>query len=254
MPASTQDTEEAALDLATSARELLGVPVELHGNASSSSKATIDYHPEILNAPPSPLDFSRRLAGSCAPLIIHNCLADRPALQQQWRNPNHLTELLGDRKIRVAATPDGRADDLKKHAEGGGEGQSTSYVFGLPAEVEMTFEQFLEHLKKGQGPVYYLQSQDSNLTDPTAAAGDLSPLLKDLKGPRGNLDLTWASEAFGALPEATNLWVGEARSRSSMHRDHYENLFTVLTGRKIFTVFPPTEEFFLCEGESVCPK
>lgn len=34
-----------------------------------------------------------------------------------------------------------------------------------------------------------------------------------------------------------------------MHRDHYENLFHVVRGRKIFTLFPPTEAYFLCEDE-----
>lgn len=32
-------------------------------------------------------------------------------------------------------------------------------------------------------------------------------------------------------------------------RDHYENLFYTVRGKKIFTVFPPTEAHFLCEGE-----
>lgn len=97
-----------------------------------------------------------------------------------------------------------------------------------------------------QEEVLYLQSQDSNLIP----GSSLSPLLPDLLSPQsGQSSLEWASQAFNSLPEATNLWIGSSASTSSMHRDHYENLFHVVRGRKIFTLFPPTEAYFLCEDE-----
>ncbi|CDW99637.1 hypothetical protein [Sporisorium scitamineum] len=34
-----------------------------------------------------------------------------------------------------------------------------------------------------------------------------------------------------------------------MHRDYYENLFTVVRGWKEFTVYPPAEACFLCDDE-----
>lgn len=67
-------------------------------------------------------------------------------------------------------------------------------------------------------PIYYLQSQDSNLTDPSTGAGDLSPLLADLLDAEGRSDVRWASEAIGSEPDAVNVWVGGSSSRSSMHR------------------------------------
>lgn len=104
---------------------------------------------------------------------------------------------------------------------------------------------------KNETSIAYLQSQNSNLTD--NGAGDLSPLLEDLRitGPRGKekTSLSWADEALGKEPEATNLWIGTAKSRTSMHRDHYENLFTVIRGTKIFTLYSPSEAYFLCDGE-----
>ncbi len=48
-----------------------------------------------------------------------------------------------------------------------------------------------------------------------------------------------------SLPQATNLWIGTSASKTSMHRDHYENLFTVFRGRKTFLLYPPWENFFL---------
>jgi jumonji domain-containing protein 7 len=97
-----------------------------------------------------------------------------------------------------------------------------------------------------------LQSQNSNLTEDNNGSGDFSPLLEDLRidDGKGHLtsNLTWADGALGKKPEAVNLWIGTEKSRTSMHRDHYENLFTVLRGTKIFTLFPPSEAYFLCDG------
>ena len=38
-----------------------------------------------------------------------------------------------------------------------------------------------------------------------------------------------------------NFWMGENRSVSSLHKDHYENLYAVIKGTKRFTLFPPTD-------------
>lgn len=34
--------------------------------------------------------------------------------------------------------------------------------------------------------------------------------------------LTLAREAFGNEPDAVNLWIGDDRSLSAVHKDHYE--------------------------------
>ncbi|GAX11696.1 hypothetical protein FisN_7Lh066 [Fistulifera solaris] len=58
----------------------------------------------------------------------------------------------------------------------------------------------------------------------------------------------WAEEAFGTgPPQAVNLWMGNERSVSSMHKDHYENLFYVASGEKLFTLCPPADAPFLYE-------
>jgi jumonji domain-containing protein 7 len=36
--------------------------------------------------------------------------------------------------------------------------------------------------------------------------------------------LEFAAEAFGAAPDAVNLWIGDQRSETTFHKDHYENL------------------------------
>lgn len=59
---------------------------------------------------------------------------------------------------------------------------------------------------------------------------------------------SWAEQAFGTGPaDAVNLWMGNERAVSSMHKDHYENLFYVAAGEKVFTLCPPADAPFLYE-------
>ena len=51
----------------------------------------------------------------------------------------------------------------------------------------------------------------------------------------------WASEAFGTRPDAVNFWMGNADSITSMHKDHYENLYAVVRGQKTIILHPPTD-------------
>lgn len=38
-----------------------------------------------------------------------------------------------------------------------------------------------------------------------------------------------------------NLWIGNELSVTSFHKDHYENLYAVITGEKHFLLLPPTD-------------
>jgi jumonji domain-containing protein 7 len=63
-------------------------------------------------------------------------------------------------------------------------------------------------------------------------------------------------------PDAVNLWIGDSRSVTSIHSgesdnsfarfvngpsapDPYENIYCVIRGKKIFTLFPPSEGWLL---------
>ncbi|CAB9499276.1 Jumonji domain containing 7 [Seminavis robusta] len=62
--------------------------------------------------------------------------------------------------------------------------------------------------------------------------------------------LPFAEEAFGTgKPEAMNLWMGDERAVSSMHKDPYENMFYVASGEKIFTLCPPADAPYLYEQD-----
>jgi jumonji domain-containing protein 7 len=59
--------------------------------------------------------------------------------------------------------------------------------------------------------------------------------------------ISLGNDAFGGEPEAVNLWLGDDWSVSSMHKDHYENLYCVVQGEKTFTLLPPVDIAFLPE-------
>ncbi|SPO21092.1 uncharacterized protein UTRI_00569 [Ustilago trichophora] len=233
---------------AIQAREQQGIPF-------AQGDAAQDW-PVRLTEPPTAHEF-RQIIEQHVPVLIDGCMTDRPILEK-WKDTSYLEKRMGpDRNVVVAVTPDGRADDLIAHpGHVGGK-----VVFALPLEESMPFSELLDRLSEQvqskSETIAYLQSQNSNLS--VQQYGDLSPLLHDLElytashasdmGKERRSDLVWATEAIGYAPEATNLWIGTSSSRTSMHRDYYENLFTVVRGWKEFTVFPPSEACFLCDDE-----
>lgn len=76
--------------------------------------------------------------------------------------------------------------------------------------------------------VYYYSKQNDCLRNEAASLQSLFPS-----------SFAWAERIFGSPPDAVNIWIGNEGSRSSLHKDYYENLFVVLEGEKIFTVLPP---------------
>ena len=64
----------------------------------------------------------------------------------------------------------------------------------------------------------------------------------------------WGEEAFGVAPDAVNLWMGDSRAVSSMHKDFYENLYCVIRGQKHFTLLPPTDMAYVRYVEGIGAK
>ena len=49
----------------------------------------------------------------------------------------------------------------------------------------------------------------------------------------------------GCAPDAVNFWMGDERAVTSMHKDHYENIYCVVRGEKTFTLIPPTDQCYI---------
>jgi peptidyl-lysine (3S)-dioxygenase / protease len=136
---------------------------------------------------------------------------------------DYLTKKLDDSEISVNVTPNGRGDAVLDNA-----------YFVMPEERRMTFSDFLSKLKTpqpqgGEQEVFYLSHQDDSLrTQFPALLPDVDPTIR------------FAEDALGTPPDAINLWMGGADAVTTMHMDHYENLYAVVRGEKRFTLLPPT--------------
>uniref|UniRef100_A0A8D2AP55 Bifunctional peptidase and (3S)-lysyl hydroxylase JMJD7 n=1 Tax=Sciurus vulgaris TaxID=55149 RepID=A0A8D2AP55_SCIVU len=175
-----------------------------------------------LDEAPTPLSFYRDWVCPNRPCIIRNALQHWPALQK-WSLP-YLRATVGSTEVSVAVTPDGYADAVRGDR------------FVMPAERHLPLSYVLDVLEgQAQHPgVLYVQKQCSNL--PT----ELPQLLPDLES-----HVPWASEALGKMPDAVNFWLGEAAAVTSLHKDHYENLYCVVSGEKRFLLHPPSDRPFI---------
>ncbi|PNI10803.1 hypothetical protein CK820_G0056777 [Pan troglodytes] len=175
-----------------------------------------------LDKPPTPLHFCRDWVCPNRPCIIRNTLQHWPALQK-WSLP-YFRATVGSTEVSVAVTPDGYADAVRGDR------------FMMPAERRLPLSFVLDVPEgRAQHPgVLYVQKQCSNL--PT----ELPQLLPDLES-----HVPWASEALGKMPNAVNFWLGEAAAVTSLHKDHYENLYCVVSGEKHFLFHPPSDRPFI---------
>ncbi|CAD7086264.1 unnamed protein product [Hermetia illucens] len=201
------DLEEAFDTLSTEARELyLGSRI-----------------PELLEVP-SALDFARDYVGKNMPVVIRGCTLHWPAVLK-W-NSKYFRSLFSDKEVTVAVTPNGYADGIASK-----DGED---YFVLPEEKQMLMTEFLDTLDV-EGPVHYIQKQNSNLTE------DFMELFNDIDGDT----LIFAREAFNKNPDAVNFWMGDQRAVSSMHKDPYENIYCVISGYKDFILIPPVDMCFV---------
>lgn len=131
---------------------------------------------------------------------------------------------MGHKVVSVAVTPNGYADAVFHDR------------FVMPEERQMPFMDFLDIVeKKVTSPsVFYVQKQCSNLTE------EFPELICDVQP-----DIPWMSEALGKKPDAVNFWLGESAAVTSLHKDHYENLYCVISGEKRFLLHPPSDRPFI---------
>lgn len=172
---------------------------------------------EVLDVP-TPLEFYRCWVSPNVPVILRAGASHWPAVKK-WTHDYLRTEI-GEQLVSVAVTPNGYADAVHRG------------MFVMPEERLMKFAKFLDILegKNDARGVFYVQKQNSNFTE------EFSILADDV-----DCDIGWATEAFGKVPDAVNFWMGDARAVTSMHRDHYENIYCVVAGQKDFILLPPTD-------------
>lgn len=203
------------------------------------------------------LEFQRDFIAVSRPCVIKGLISEWPALTS-WRDLSTLRHKVTG-NVTVALTPNGFADAITRVnaarfrpplglASNDSAGQSHGIlaeqetnaeavdVFATPQQTQMSFCAFIDRLLL-QGTidhprvVAYAQFQNSSLTrEYSELQPDILPNVKQL----GEI-------LFGTACEAENLWIGTHHSVTTMHRDWSENLYCVVTGRKVFTLIPPWE-------------
>ncbi len=181
---------------------------------------------KIYDAHLDPIQFLRDHLGCSKPCLIRKekTVQTWPALSR-WANDDYLMKKLEDVSVTTALTPNGLADC--PHNDGGN-GQP---AFALPLYLQMPYGRFRKLLSQTDGTVVpYLQYQNSSLTRELSVLGD------DIGG------IPWADECFTNL-EAVNFWMGQYPTKTSWHRDHFENIYVVLRGCKVIRLLPPTDSY-----------
>ena len=72
--------------------------------------------------------------------------------------------------------------------------------------------------------------------------GEYSQLFEDVEE-----DVSWARIALEQKPDAINLWIGNSRSVTALHRDNYENIYCQVIGQKHFTLISTVEMEYIAE-------
>ncbi|CAH3946894.1 unnamed protein product [Pieris brassicae] len=168
------------------------------------------------------LQFHRDYVSKNIPVVIKGgCL--KWSATQKW-NSQYFRQVIPNKLITLAITPNGYADGITKDKTG-------IECFVMPCEVQTSMSHFLDMLEnKRENYIPYIQRQNSNLTE------DFKELFSDVEH-----EIDFASKAFNKKPDAVNFWMGDSRAITSMHKDPYENIYCVIDGYKDFILIPPTD-------------
>lgn len=195
----------------------------------------------------SSLEFLRDYVACNKPVIFTDVIKHWPALTR-W-NREYLIEKAGNDPVTVALTPNGRADCptpfLPSPPAAASANEEDQLCFAFPYERKTSLATFFNLLEASvndkYAPVPYMQFQNSSLTT------ELPQLVSDVSP-----ELPFATEAFGIIPEAVNIWIGGTRTITSYHKDHYENLYAMISGKKSFRLLPPTDSYRMKQKRFPC--
>ncbi|KAK4127846.1 Clavaminate synthase-like protein [Parathielavia appendiculata] len=199
---------------------------------------------EELDEEPSALEFMRFVARN-TPFVVRSGAANWQATRT-W-TVNYLRELLRDESVNVAVTPAGNADAPTPYTSP--DDGTTTLVFAKPHEEDQPFMTFLSYLISQEhrqqspqtpsqattsitttatGEIRYAQTQNDNLRH------EYLPLFAHVPA-----TIPWARIALARDPDAINLWIGNSRSVTALHKDNYENIYVQIAGQKHFVLLPP---------------
>lgn len=168
----------------------------------------------------TPQTFYRDYVSKRKPcLIIGGLPDDQWRVSQDWKSFPYLKEKAGDVEISVEKRSGPKAK------------------FGQGNEVKLRFGEFLDLLEAGSDE-YYLTTQDV-LTTADGRPHVMSPFMEKLAD-----DFPLRPKLTGNLiPQNINVWMGRSKdgSSSGLHHDFHDNLYCVVSGKKKFDLFAPSD-------------
>ena len=225
---------------------------------------------------PSAAEFLRDFVLPNKPCVITGLMDDWPA-RHCW-SPEYLCTALGEKSVSINVTPNGRGDAVTSdgyfampeertmtfaefvatlrdkstdevcylshqndnlRTQLGDARAGSSLAQDVPASIPFV-DEALGHPPDAVGFAAQARVCFPKVALPSLLAPDLAP---HLSSPQPNLMPT--PPRPGRLPPAmtplcqVNLWFGDERAVTTLHKDHYENMYAVVSGRKEFTLYPP---------------
>ena len=165
---------------------------------------------------PSPIQFMREAVCAYKPVIIRGMM-DGWRARELWDMQYLLQTIPQHEVVAVNITPDGLADAVKSIPYLHDTLLNTNEpenVFTYPLSTTMPFDVFSNMMLSPEldDAVPYLSEQNDNMRLKVPA------LMNDIPS-----SIALANEVFdNPAVEAVNLWIGDERSVSSLHKDHFE--------------------------------
>ena len=127
-----------------------------------------------------------------------------------------------------------------------------SLIFAKPHYEDQPFEELLEYVARQETDpefpadaevryaqtrkldyIHYNETVLSNAAENDNLRDEYISLFSDV--PK---DVPFARIALDKDPDAVNLWIGNSKSVTAMHKDNYENIYVQVLGRKHFVLLP----------------
>ncbi|KAI1436001.1 phospholipase A2 [Xylaria sp. CBS 124048] len=187
---------------------------------------------EELVEEPSPLEFMRYVARN-TPFVVRRGARDWAATRT-W-DAAFLRSTLAGNRVNVAVTPFGNADAPTPDSKG-------RTVFAKPHEEDQEFGEFLDYVMRQEKSSSLECERESGTVDEVRYAQTQNDNLRHeyiMLFSQVEKSIAFARIALEREPDAINMWIGNSRSVTALHRDNYENVYVQIAGRKHFVLLPP---------------
>ncbi|KAI0567301.1 Cupin-like domain containing protein [Gracilaria domingensis] len=223
---------------------MLSMKQALDSLYQESRSLWVPYAVAEYNTEPTALPFLRDHVSQSLPCVWRSAAASWQAISL-WDDDGfaYVREKVGQKRIEITHTPNGRADAVVQICRSKEEDRHA--VFAMPEQRTYRFSKLLDDLLRHDSHKHHSSCDCSHVPYYSAQNSSLVTDMPELVQDIDESLFEFATDAFDAQPSVQNIWIGDGRSVSTTHADPYENLYTVVSGTKIFQLRPPCDAAFL---------